>query len=268
MPAITNKQQLLTHAHAALKKRFPLPTLEPEAPRPLLEELVYAICREGSTSSDADAAFARIRKTFVDWNEIRVSTVQEVGDALRPLPQAGPRAGWIIGVLHAVFELNYAFDLGDMEKKGLKQAAKQVSRYFNVKDLEAKQLKQAAKQISRFKQVNDFAVAWVVQRSLGGHAIPLDGPTVRVLQRLGVVEDVDPEDLESLRGGIEHVIPKARGAEFTELLSIHAKELCTEKDPLCSKCPLLAECPTGQELTTKKPEKDKDKPDAKPKKSR
>jgi endonuclease-3 len=266
MPAITNKQQLLTHAQAALKKRFPLPAPEPESPRPLLEELIYAICREGSTTADADAAFARLRKRFVDWNEIRVSTMQEVADALRPLPQVGPRAGWIIGVLHAVFELNYAFDLGDMEKKGLKQAAKQVSRYFNVKDLEAKQLKQAAKQISRFKQVNDFAVAWVVQRSLGGHAIPLDGPTVRVLQRLGVVEDVDPEDLESLRGGIEHVIPKARGQEFTELMSLHAKEICTEKDPHCAKCPLLSECPTGQELTSKKP--DKDKSDPKPKKSR
>jgi endonuclease-3 len=266
MPAITNKQQLLTHAQAALKKRFPLPAPEPEAPRPLLEELVYAICREGSTTADADEAFQRIRKRFVDWNEIRVSTMQEVAETLRPLPHAGPRAGWIIGVLQAVFELNYAFDLGDMEKKGLKQAAKQVSRYFNVKDLEEKQLKQAAKQISRFKQVNDFAVAWVVQRSLGGHAIPLDGPTIRVLQRLGAVEDVDLEDLEPLRGSIEHVIPKARGAEFTELMSIHAKEICTEKDPHCAKCPLLSECPTGQDLTTKKP--DKDKPDAKPKKSR
>jgi endonuclease-3 len=268
MPAITNKQQLLNHAHAALKKRFPLPALEAESPRPLLEELIFAICREGSTTADATAAFERLRKTFVDWNEIRVSTVQEVADALRPLPQAGPRAGWIIGVLHAVFELNYAFDLGDMEKKGLKQAAKQVSRYFNVKDLEAKQLKQAAKQISRFKQVNDFAVAWVVQRSLGGHAIPLDGPTVRVLQRLGVIDpgEVDPEDLESLRSGIEHVIPKARGPEFTELFSIHAKEICTEKDPLCAKCPLLSECPAGQELTAKKPEKDKS--EQKPKKSR
>jgi endonuclease-3 len=266
MPAITNKQQLLTHAQAALKKRFPLPELEPQSPRPLLEELIYAICREGSTTADADTAFAQLRKTFVDWNEVRVSTVQEVADALRPIPQAGPRAGWIIGVLHAVFELNYAFDLGDMERKGLKQAAKQVSRYFNVKDLEAKQLKQAAKQISRFKQVNDFAVAWVVQRSLGGHAIPLDGPTVRVLQRLGVVEEVDPEDMESLRGGIEHVIPKARGPEFTELFSLLAKELCTEKDPHCPKCPLLAECQYGQTQTAKKP--DKDRSDSKPKKSR
>lgn len=266
MPAITNKQQLLTHVQTALKKRFPLPTVEPETPRPLLEELLFAICREGSTTTDANAAFERLKKTFVDWNEIRVSTMQEVADALRPLPHAGPRAGWIIGVLHAVFELNYSYDLGDMEKKGLKQAAKQVSRYFNDNELKKLNLKQAAKQIGRFKQVNDFAVAWVVQRSLGGHAIPLDGPTVRVLQRLGVVEEVDPDDLESLRGGIEHVIPKTRGPEFTELLSVHAKEICTEKDPNCTKCPLLSECPFGQDATSKKPEKDK--PEPKPKKSR
>ena len=268
MPAITNKQQLLTHAHAALKKRFPLPALEPEEPRPLLEELLYAICREGSTTADADAGYARLRKVFVDWNEIRVSTVQEVADALRPLPNAGLRAGWIIGVLHAVFEMNYSYDLGDLEKKGLKQAAKQVSRYFNEKDLKSVGLKQAAKQIARFKQVNDFAVAWVVQRSLGGHAIPLDGPTFRVLRRLSVIEEADADDMESVRGGIEHVIPKARGPEFTELMSIHAKELCIDKAPLCAQCPLKTDCPTGIENLSKKPT-DKDKSaEGKPKKSR
>lgn len=266
MPAITNKQQLLTHAQAALKKRFPLVTVEPDESRPLLEELLYAICREGSTTADADAAYARLRKVFVDWNEIRVSTMQEVADALRPLPSAGLRAGWLIGVLHAVFEMNYSYDLGDMEKKGLKQAAKQVSRYFNEKDLKSVGLKQAAKQIARFKQVNDFAVAWVVQRSLGGHAIPLDGPTFRVLRRLNVIEETDADDMESVRGGIEHVIAKARGPEFTELMSVHAKEICIDKTPLCPQCPLKTECPTGIENLKKPPA---DKPaDTKPKKPR
>ncbi|MDY3556464.1 hypothetical protein R5W24_005630 [Gemmata sp. JC717] len=268
MPAITNKQQLLTQAQAALKKRYPLPTPEPREPRQLLEELIFAICREGSTTEDAEEAYARIRKVFVDWNEIRVSTVQEVADALRPLPNPGPRAGWIIGVLHAVFEMNYSYDLGDMEKKGLKNAAKQISRYFNAKDLETKGLKQAAKQIERFKRVNDFAVAWVVQRSLGGHAIPLDGPTFRVLRRLNVVEEAEAEDMESLRGGIEHVIPKARGEEFTELMSLHAKETCIEKTPLCGQCVLKGDCPTGIELLSKKADKDKEKAEPKPKKSR
>jgi endonuclease III len=242
MPAITNKQQLLTHTQSVLKKKFPLPAEDKDAePRALLEELIYAICREGSTPEIADAAYVRLRKAFIDWNEVRVSTVQEVGDVLRPLSGSGTRSKRIIGLLQKVFEERYTFSIDDLEKKGLKQAAKQLSRY---KD-----------------DVTDYTVAWVVQRALNGHAIPLDEPTLRVLLRLGIIEEVDPESLEAVRGSIEHIIAKTRGAEFTDLLSIHAAELCTEKDPNCSACPLRGECPTGIENTSKKS-------DTKPKKSR
>ena len=247
MPAITNKQQLLGQAYTLLKKKFPLP--EPAEPRPVLDELIYAILRDGTTHDDADRAYAAMRKAFIDWNEIRVSTVPEVAAALRPLPGAGLRAGWIIAVLQAVFEMNYSYDLDEMSKKGLKQAARQLGRYFDPKDLEKLDLKQAAKQVAkqvaRFKNVTDYAVAWVTQRTLGGHAIPLDEPTLRVLQRLGVVEEGEPDSMESLRGSVEHVIPKARGPEFTELMSIHAKELCIEGTPRCAACPLKADCPTA-----------------------
>lgn len=245
MPAITNKQQLLTQAQNLLKKKFPLPAIvttgEAAQARPLLEELIYAICREGSTPTDADAGYARLRKAFIDWNEVRVSTVQEVGDVLRPLPGSGTRAKRIIGLLQEVFEDKYAFDLSDLGKKGLKDTARKL-RFYK-------------------EGVNDYAVAWVIQRSLGGHAIPLDEPTLRVLRRLGIVEEVDPDSLESARASLEHVITKARGPEFTDLMSIHAKELCTEKDPNCPACPLKNDCPVGIENTSKKPE-------SKPKKSR
>jgi endonuclease-3 len=242
MPAITNKQQLLTQCQTALKKRYPLPASEgAEGSRPLLEELLYAICREGSTPADADAGYARLRKAFIDWNEVRVSTVQEVAEILRPLSGAGSRAKRIIGLLQEVFEDKYSFDLSDIDKKGLKDTARKL-RFYK-------------------EGVNDYAVAWVIQRSLGGHAIPLDEPTLRVLRRLGVVEEVDPESLESVRGSIEHVIPKTRGSEFTDLMSIHAKELCTDKDPNCPACPLKSDCPYGIENAGKKT-------DPKPKKSR
>lgn len=241
MPAITNKQQLLTQAHAALKKKYPLPA-DPseESGRTVLEELIYAICREGTTQADADRAYAALQKAFIDWNEVRVSTVQEVADTLRPLPQPGARSKRIIALLQAVFEERYSFDLGDILKKGLKDTARKL-RFYK-------------------EGVNDFAVAWVVQRTLGGHAVPLDGPTLRVLRRLGVVEPGEPDSLEALRGSIEHVIPKSRGAEFTELLSIHAKELCVDGTPHCSNCPLKSDCPTGQEVLTKKPTEGKSKP--------
>lgn len=240
MPAIMNKQQLLTQAHNALKKKFTAP--EPHEPRPVLEEVVYAILREGATTADADRAYGALRKTFIDWNEIRVSTVQEVADALRPLTGAGGRAKRLIGLLQKVFEERYAFTLDDLDKKGLKQAAKQLSRYK--------------------EDVTDFTVAWVVQRTLGGHAVPLDGPTLRVLSRLGVVEEAEPDDLESVRASVEHVIPKARDAEFTELMSLHAKDLCVVGTPHCPACPLKGDCPTGQEVlaAAKKPAEGRAKP--------
>ena len=92
MPAITNKQQLLNQAYTLLKKKFPLPDPEAAEKRPVLEELLYAIVREGVTPEDADKGFARLLKSFTDWNEVRVSTVQEVADVLRPLPLPGARA--------------------------------------------------------------------------------------------------------------------------------------------------------------------------------
>jgi endonuclease-3 len=241
MPAITNKQQMLTQAHAALKKKYDAPE-PPEPKRPVLEELIYAILREGTTAADADRTYDGLRRAFFDWNEIRVSTVQEVADVLRPLPGAGARAKRIIGLLQKVFEERYTFTLEDLDKKGLKQAAKQLSRYK--------------------EDVTDFTVAWVLQRTLGGHAVPLDGPTLRVLTRLGVVEEVEPDSLEAVRASIEHVIPKARGAEFTELMSMHAKELCVDGTPNCPACPLKGDCPTGQEVlaVAKKPAEGRTKP--------
>ena len=73
---------------------------------------------------------------------------------------------------------------------------------------------EAARKLRFYKEgVNDYAVAWVIQRTLGGHAIPLDEPTLRVLTRLGVIEEAEPDSLEAVRGSIEHVSPKTRGPE-------------------------------------------------------
>lgn len=235
MPATTNKQQILTTGLAALKKKFPPPEV-PE-PRPVLEEVLYAIVREGATPAEADAAFARIKQAFFDWNEIRVSSVPEVGDVLEGVPEAGLKAKQLVEFLQEHFERTYSFTLEDLEKKGLKQSAKQLARY---KD----------------KGVTDFVVAFVTQRALGGHAVPLDEPTIRVLTRLGVIEG-EIDDLEAARASLEHYIPKAKGPEFTDVFAMHADALCTPENPDCPHCPLKAECPTGQEILAK--------PKAKPK---
>ena len=221
MPAATNKQRLLILLLNALKKRYE--PSEPEA-RPVLEQLLYSVCREGTTRERADRALVGLRQRFYDWNEIRVSSAREIEAAIADLPNAGVRAQRLLSLLQEVFETTFSFDLESLHKKGLKQAAKQLARY------------QAA---------NDYSVAWVLQNGLDGHSVPLDEPTLRVLRRLGLIEA--EEDQEIIRTSLEHLIPKSRAALFGELLSALAEELCVDEEPNCGHCPLASECPTGLE---------------------
>ena len=128
----------------------------------------------------------------------------------------------VIDLLQEVFESTYSFDLEALHKKGLKQSAKQVGRY------------QAA---------NDYTVAWVTQQSLGGHAVPVDAPTLRVARRLGLIEGEG--DDAAARASLEHQVPKARGPLFSEYLSLLASDFCWEKDPNCAACPMRGDCLTG-----------------------
>jgi endonuclease III len=222
MPTITNKQRQLTQLFTAMKKGHDAPDT---AELPVLEQFLYGVCREGATRDLADRAFSNLREQFYDWNEVRVSSSREVEEALSDLPESEVRAERLISFLQEVFEKDFSFDLEGLRKKGMKEAAKELAKY------------QAA---------DDYVVAWVVQQSLGGHAIPLDVPTLRTARRLGLI-DCDPDDLEAARSSLEHLVPKAKGAQFCELMSNLAGLACWEDEPHCSACPLANDCPTAQE---------------------
>jgi endonuclease III len=220
MTATINKQRLLTTLFSTLKKHYGEPGQPPE--RPILEQMVYALLREGCTRKDADKAFDRLLKTFFDWNEVRVSSSHEIEEVLAGLPHPSAKAQRVIALLQEVFESAFTYDLEGLTKKGLKQAAKQIGRY------------QAA---------DDYTVAWVTQQSLGGHAIPVDPPTLRTARRLGLTED--DANPEATRSSLEHQVPKAKGAVFVEYLSLLAKDFCWEEEPNCQACPMRGECQTG-----------------------
>jgi endonuclease-3 len=226
MSTTTNKQRVLTQLFTTLPKGHKAHAASADAPpQPVLEQFLYALCREGVTREKADRAYQFLRKHFFDWNEVRVSSHRELEEAFAGFPDPATRAQRLIDFLQEVFETTFSFDLDPLHKKGLKQAAKQLARY------------QAA---------NDYAVAWVIQQSLGGHAIPLDNPTLRVLRRLGLIE-TEEGDPEALRASIEHLIPKIRGPLFSEVISALADEFCWEEKPNCGECPLASSCPSCRE---------------------
>jgi endonuclease III len=256
MPTTMNKQQFVEQVFKVLKKRYE-PADDAEK-RLVLEHLLYAIIREGTTRDSADKAFKNLRTQFFDWNEVRVSSPHEIEETLVGIPSAGERASRIIGVLQYWFELYYNFNMEDLAKKGMKDAARQLARMLN--EVAKNGMKESGRIPVRVIDGNDYVVSAVIQQGLGGHAIPLDAPSIRVLRRLGLIEG-EQETLEATRSSIEHYVPKAKGPMFNELISLLAADFCHEEHPKCNSCPLRDECPTGQEHVRRAPE-------PKPRKSR
>lgn len=220
MATATHKQKLVSQLLAAQGK---IARAGEAAERPVLEQFLFAVCREGVTREVAEQAYAALKGRFFDWNEVRVSAPEEVAELLDGLlPDALLRAQRIIDLLQEVFETTFSFDLEPLQKKGVKQAARQLSRY------------QAA---------NDYAVAFVVQQSLGGHALPLDEPSIRVLQRLGLIDEQGLT--EEARASLEHQVPKTKGTLFLDLVSALAATHCAEEQPNCPRCPVRGDCATA-----------------------
>jgi endonuclease III len=225
--ATQSKTQLLTNVHTLLKRRY-----KPKAERDpgrltVLKAVVYGICHEDTTREQANQALSRFEDEFFDWNEVRVSSVEEIQEVLAGIPNAEERAQRIRRFLRQLFNRTYGFSLDALAKKPLKEALKVLHTYEAF--------------------TSDFVTATVVQQALGGHAIPIDDATRRALERLGLSEASVP----ALRSVLERAIPKNRGVEFLDLLESLANDTCVEGQPDCPRCELRKICSFA---LTRKPE--------------
>ena len=191
--AAINRAALLTKLHKVLKKHY-----EPVLPVPgrsLLENLLFACCLENSPYAAAEQAFEAVSKTYFDWNEVRVSTVKEIAEVMKQLPDPLASATRLRRCLQSVFEANYSFDIEPMKKLNLGQAVQKFESYDGA---------------------SPFVVSYITQTSLGGHSIPLDDGAMGSLLVLGLVSEKDTAKTGCT--GMERAIPKNKGLEFGSLL--------------------------------------------------
>jgi endonuclease-3 len=177
---------------------------------------------EDSPQEAAEQVFQALKHDYFGWNEVRVSTIRELTDALKPLVNPAASAARLKQTLHAVFESVYEFDIESLKKQNIGQAAKLLQKYNGT---------------------TPFVVAYVTQNALGGHAIPLNRGTLITLHTVRLISDA--EFKQAVVPGLERTVPKNKGAEIGSLLhqlgvevgrnpyGPAARKLMLEIDPNC-----------------------------------
>ncbi len=189
----TNRAALINKMHRVLKRTYKHAPLKGE--QRVLESLLFACCLENTRHDTAQAALARLRGAFFDWNEIRVTTAKELAEVLDDLAEPIEAATRLKGVLQSVFESDYSFDLEQLKKQNIGAAVKRLQK---------------------LQGTTPFGVAYTTQVALGGHSIPLDKGALSSLHVLGVISQEEAE--KGIVPGLERAISKSKGHEFGTLL--------------------------------------------------
>jgi endonuclease-3 len=185
--------QLLPRLFKALKATYKaVPT---DTSRPLLDQVLYACCLENARPEVAEKALARLRGQSFDLNEVRVTTVAELAEALHDLPDPAHAALSLRRVLQSVFESTYSFSLEHAKKHSLAHGLKVLENLHGVPP---------------------FVIQHVVSTTLGGHVIPLDHGALAGLYLAGLITQAEYDSGKV--PGLERLIPKKSGVEFSSLL--------------------------------------------------
>ena len=195
MPSIPKTKKIALLAKL-LQRRFK--GLPAPSERAVLDHLIYAALLENASFEQADAAYTVLESYFIDWNEIRVSTVRELADTFSMLPDPTAAGDRVRSALQGVFEKTYMFDLEELRKKG-------------------KTLGQAVEFLREIPACTRFMINYTAQIAFGGHFIPLDEASLRVFRLLGLAQ-VNKERTAEDVPGLERAIAKKNGVGFSSQL--------------------------------------------------
>ncbi len=181
-----------------------------------IEELVRTVLSQNTNDRNRDVAFARLRRRFPGWEEVRDAPTGEVVEALRPGGLAetkAPRIQEILGRLDDHPDLDW-----------LRDAPRDEAMAFLV-DLPG---------------VGRKTAACVMIFAFNRPEIPVDVHVYRVGGRLGLFRD--NASFEEAHDEMLAIVDPEDAYELHMNLIRHGREVCRPK-PRCGECGLRRMCP-------------------------
>jgi len=219
MLIFADKVRRLERVRLALKKRYG--DAPPVAVAHPVEHVLRAILSEEATSRQADDALDRLRRHFVDWNDLRVSRPREIREVLGTnFPRSSHKARVIPRLLDQVFKQYNSMVWDFLEKMGKVEAR----AYFE-----------------KLEDVRPFVAAVIARDCAEAHAVPVDNDVARVLGRLGIL-DPGTQSESGMQAFLERAVKASRAYEVHVLLKRFAADVCLVGTPRCAACPLMGGC--------------------------
>jgi len=158
----------LKRAHPKVEKR----TYDDPA-----EALISGIVSERLSESAAHKALKEIRSAFVDWNDLRVSRIEEIVEALGVNSDSNRAAAFALTTaLRGIFDEHHKISLQVLKRLG-KRPARQG--------------------LEKLEGVSRFVVNYCMLTSIQAHAVPLTQNMIDYLRRNEIIDpEADEEDIE------------------------------------------------------------------------
>lgn len=186
--------QRLQRLYRGLKRAHP--KVEKTSYDDPIDALIYGIVSERVSETATQRAMKGFRETFVDWNDLRVSRVEEIVEVLHEDTAVNRTTAFALTTaLRAIFDEYHTLSLQNLKKVG-KRPAKQA--------------------LESLEGTDPYVVGYCMLTSLQGHAIPLTGQMADYLKQHEVV---DPEaDEQDIEGFLTRQVAAKNAYEFYTLL--------------------------------------------------
>ena len=184
----------------------------------IVETLIFYILYHSSGITAARRAFKFLRDEYVDINEVRVSSLNELRNTLIKAGASEQIALPLRGILKQIFLQENDVSLEPM----IELTPEQAKRY-----------------LSRFDNLPSHAIDYLLLIKWEHPILPVDKQIARMSSRLGLTSS--NSSLTTTQKSIMRDLKKDRYFDFFSLLLEHTSKICGE-EPNCDRCVLIKQC--------------------------
>ncbi|MBV9449720.1 MAG: endonuclease III [Streptosporangiaceae bacterium] len=194
----------------------------PKPRLPIIDEVVATVLSQHTSDVNSERAFAQLKASFPDWEQVLEASVGQVADAIRCGGIADQKARRIQQILAAIRQREGRIDLGRLHE--LDDAA--IEEY-----------------LTSLPGVGPKTAACVLVFSMGRPAFPIDTHVHRIAARLGWLPP--KTTAEQAHRILAPAVPPGIRYDLHLALISHGRVVCKAQRPRCDACVLRTRCATG-----------------------